>query len=657
MPPTSRPPTSPPGLERAARLVLLACAALLGGCAEQREPPTLVYARTARDLLADPPEFEVLQANPRVAHSIEVLTPSTQYGQDGAGLMSLVMPPPGELRFSVGDFEGRRILRLRAGADISAARFLRGKAELGAFTFEVLVNGEPAAQTRRVVRREYPAGRPGTEWTDLGGAAGVRVAPGDVITLRTNVLGDDGQPFPAPYGPRIGFGGLRLEEVVRRPRAPATPQTPNLVLVVVDTLRRDRLSTYGYERPTSPSLDGLAARGTVFDAAYSTAPWTWPSTASLLTGLQPREHGIRSSRSCFLAEELTTLAEVCQDAGLATVGWSGNPLISPRLNFDQGFGRLTAPRNGFEDTGTFFEQVEAWVGQQGDGRFFLYLHLVEPHHPYRPLPLGAKLFAASWDDTDGRLSNGVHLRVRDNNLLDERALPLDELLTQEERDGVSDLYDACVWSADHWLGRLLGTLERLGLEDRTVVAFTSDHGEELLERGYLGHGRTLHDELVHVPLVLAGPGVPAGRRLAEPVSNRRLAAYLAGRAGSAALGPPDLLAADGAAPVLFSTEVGAWDYERNASILGMRAGSSVVHYAELPDDPETFDPARLRVFDLGEDPGEQVDLTPADAEAAQRLWADLRGRFEALGLVRGERRDDSAEETLRLLERIGYIGR
>lgn len=641
--------------------------ALVSACAEEASEQPLVYARTVRDLLRDPAEFEVLEPNPRAPHTLGRITPSMHHLQDGAELRALVLPPPAAVRFDVGEFDGPRFLRLRAGMDVSAARFLRRKYPGGEFTFEVLINGEPAA--RAAVSTPAEPEPPWTEWQPLPGANGLRVRAGDVITLRTGLFDATGAAVPAPIGPRIGFGGLRLEQVVRRARAEASPAAPNLIVVVVDTLHRDRLSAYGYEHATSPALESLARRGTLFEEAYATSPWTWPSTASLLTGLQVREHGVESYRSSFLAADLTTLAEVCQDAGLSTAGWSGNPLIAERHGFAQGFERLTSPTGGFQPTGEYFDEVQAWLAEHASERFLLYLHLVEPHHPLQPLPRGRALFAPQVAQPDERLAHDAHPAWRENTQLGAEQVPLEELFSAQDQRDISALYDACVWSADAWLRRLLEQVDELGLEERTLIVFTSDHGEELFDHGQLGHGRTLYDELVRVPLVLAGPGVPAGQRLSAPVSNRHLAAYLASRVGSSAFGAGDLLERGAATPadvgpLLFSTRVGLWDSAAAVEILGLRDGPLVTHYALAAPAPEgsdlaaqPFDAARLRLFDVERDPEQRVDLAAQDPERARAAWAALLAHFEALARVRGPRVESVDAGTLELLRNIGYIGR
>jgi hypothetical protein len=180
------------------------------------------------------------------------------------------------------------------------------------------------------------------------------------------------------------FAGLELELERRAPRTRSSPDRPNLVLVVIDTLRADRLSSQGYSRPTSPALDALAEDGVRWSDAWSVAPWTWPSTASILTGAQPPEHGVLNEFSCYLPETREVLAERLRAEGFATAAVSTNPLISPGQNFDQGFDtyELLPWARSTEALPRAIERLESF----GDERFLLYLHLTDPHLPFEPEP-------------------------------------------------------------------------------------------------------------------------------------------------------------------------------------------------------------------------------------------------------------------------------
>ena len=614
-----------------------------------------------RDLLADPPEWEVVRAHPNLAPTIEVLSPGLRFERDGADMPSLVLAPPSEVRFPIAPEDGAARLRGRLGIDISALQHLSEALPRATVGFTVLRNDTPAFEGDVELSRDT---RPrGSDWLDLAGEEGIEVRPGDTITIRTVARGPDGAVIESDTPVFAGVGGLRLERERSVPRTRSSSGRPNVVLVVMDTLRVDRLSTYGYERETSPVLTGLAERGVLFENAYATSSWTWPSTASILTGLLPQEHGVVRGGACFLPQDIETLAELMQEEGVTTAGWSGNPLIAASRNFQQGFESFRDAGEDFVKTGAFFDEVADWIAERAGTRFFLYLHLTEPHQPFVALDEGLRRFApdapadfhARMSELKGVLGNGKGVGP-DGRLL------VDELVSAEERAWTSDVYDACVWSGDRWLGRLLEVLEAQGLTDETIVAFTSDHGEELFERGFFEHSQSLYGELVRAPLVLAGPGVPAGRRVEVPVSNRRLTPLLAALAGAefeAGFDPAAFLSRPDDEPILYSTDKGFWKGRKNTPLLGMRVGDRALQVAPGggpwgAEEPTEGGDARL--FDLAADPGERDDLAPARQDETARLRERLERVIDSLDVRVADRELRIGAATQRLLERIGYAG-
>jgi arylsulfatase A-like enzyme len=268
--------------------------------------------------------------------------------------------------------------------------------------------------------------------------------------------------------------------------------SPNLILIVIDTLRPDHLPCYGYPENTAPFLTRLAARGVVCERVHSTSSWTAPATASLLTSLHPVQHGVLKG---FLAvqalreivpevqldrvpAEVTTLAEMLQDAGYATWAVTDNINISREQGFDQGFDRFW----NFNYQGA--EAVNAPLTERIDKLrasepFFLYLHYMDPHRPYHR--------QAPW------------YRHQEGELLDSIAA-----------------YDSEIHYVDQKIGELL---QLLGWEQNSVIVVTSDHGEEFLEHGGWDHGRSLYAEVLDVPLIFySAQDSLAGRRITQRVS-------------------------------------------------------------------------------------------------------------------------------------------
>jgi arylsulfatase A-like enzyme len=276
---------------------------------------------------------------------------------------------------------------------------------------------------------------------------------------------------------------------------------PNLLLVVIDTLRFDHLSLYGYERNTSPALDRLAVRGWVFDGHVSHGAQTVPSTLSILLSQLPAEHGFvhrqdgQFTRSPPLyPSELVFLGEVLMEHGYRTAAFVGNPFLSPANGFDQGFGHFEHAVNADR---VLANGALAWLranGARQDAPFMVYVHLMDVHWPYAPPREYAERYRAPGA---GRLvyRNGPAPRVRDRDLHHTVAT-----------------YDAGINVADDLTGELVAELEALGVAQDTIVAVTSDHGEEFLDHKGLGHGTTVYGELVRVPLILVYPRKLESRR-------------------------------------------------------------------------------------------------------------------------------------------------
>jgi arylsulfatase A-like enzyme len=598
--------------------------------------------------------WETLRARPDAAVEVGLLSPSAKYRVDGAARPGLVLAPPALVRRSLHEFEGQRFLVGGAGVDQVVAEELAERMSGHRVRFRVRVEGAQVFEAERALSGA-------STWAELG--AGVSVRGGARIELETALLGPNGAEVTAEFPIRAGFGGLALERHERLARATASPQHPNLVLVLIDTLRADRTSAYDYARPTTTYLAGLAARGALFEEAYATASWTWPSTASILTGLYPEEHGVQDATSSFLAPDLDTLAEALQRAGVTTGAWSGSPLIVPDKGFDQGFEFFDASREGrLRRSDLLIPSALEWLAKVRTRRFFLYLHLMEPHAPFQPLAAGRTNFAANVPrDYDPR-------KVLDYNweLLREGFGPSGErrtasVVAPEEQRWISDLYDGCVWSADDYLGQVLQQLQKLGLTETTVVAVTSDHGEELFDHGLLTHGNTLHRELVRVPLIVAGPGVPRGVRVSAPLSLTALGpglAHLCGASLGSASESGDLFAPS--TPLqLFSTHQGWWNGYARQPLYGLREGSRVLHLAPraAPWGGSQPGPGEVRLYDLEHDPLEREDLATLEPERAQAMHQALLVELERLGKRRAGTVLAPDPATLERMRGLGYVGK
>jgi arylsulfatase A-like enzyme len=620
----------------------------------------------------------VQRAHPEGAPSAGILCPSIDYRVDGGDMPALILPPPGRVEIPVpfGAEEGILWLDLRAGVDRHALQAHHQDLDGHSVRFRVGIVGGRTYEGRIPLRPQPPEGEPaaggyfGSEWLDVLPSEGLPLRAGQRLVLETALLGPSGAEVASPPLLEAGFGGLACERRFRVRRTPSSPSAPNLVLIVMDTQRADRTSVHGYHKPTTPNLERLAARGLVFESAYATASWTWPSTASILSGLHPQEHGVLNPASCFLADSIETLPEVLQRIGVTTAAWSANPLIVPDKNFDQGFELFDHGKGGTRQSATIVPAVLDWLGAVAGTRFFLYVHLADTHAPLVPLPAARRQFAPDvpLDFDPKAIVDYAWPLLRGEGHTPEGAVATERLVPPEHQRWIGELYDACTWSGDYWVGRILARLDELGLSDETVVAYTSDHGEELFDHGLATHAQSVYRELTAVPLVLAGPGVPRGERVAVPVSSLHLAPTLARLAGAELHDPEvplDLTRvagehadADGG-EVLFSTMQGWWNGRYRQPIYGLRAGDYVLHYAPRGSDWGVRRPdpeGQWRLYDLSSDPEERVDLAGQDAERALALRDELRRRVGELEARRRTPTIEAGDATLEMLRAIGYIG-
>lgn len=293
--------------------------------------------------------------------------------------------------------------------------------------------------------------------------------------------------------------------------APRSMRRPRNVLVyLIDTLRADRLRAYDPEtRVRTPGITRFAERATVITSAHSQENWTKPSVATLLSSLLPWEHTAYSD-GAVLPQTVRLLPEMLSQRGFATAAFVANGYVSDRFGFQRGW---DAWRNYIrEGQSTRGERVVGdaldWLdARPADRPFFLYVHAIDPHVPYRP----PRRFLELYDPDPYR---GPVDFSRDATLL-ERIKVGGLRLSARDRQRLEALYDGEVSYQDAQLAALLDGLERRGLADDTMVVITADHGEEFWDHGSVGHGHSLHAELTHVPLILRVPGLAAAPRRLE----------------------------------------------------------------------------------------------------------------------------------------------
>jgi len=500
----------------------------------------------------------------------------------------------------------------------------------------------------------------------------------------------------------LSLAALCLSQLACGPEAPSrwADPAPNVVLIVLDTLRPDRLGCYGYERATSPHIDALAAQGFVFENAQSAAPWTAPALVSLMTGLQPDVHQVESfPQPLRMSAGVTTLAEILRAQGYATAAFTEGGYAKGDFGLDQGFD--VYPRNPGDDESNVSNQLHpsrleqnversvAWL-RTATRPFLLFFHTYEPHYPYQPEPGFLELMRPSWDAQAEREALGSALATwarageldgaewstvarhryhcdlscagpvaRPQEL--ERALRArGEYIPLDMKDPlvgfISDLYDAEIAYADRELQRLLDALDELGLREDTLIVITSDHGESLGEHGEVGHGALLSDVVLRTVLIVRAPHLALEPRRIRPLVRSidvlpTVVELLGGDPGRLALQGRSVV------PLLAGTLSEAPAFSQANSAIEVRGHLLSVCTERWRLVAERDGPRRW-LFDLEADPGETRNVGRAHPQVVERLER-LLGEQRAAGERLRERFGPPSEVRLSNaqraeLEALGY---
>lgn len=425
---------------------------------------------------------------------------------------------------------------------------------------------------------------------------------------------------------------------------------PNVILLVLDTVRAIELQSYGFGRRTSPFLQRLSATGVVFDRAVATAPWTLPTHSTLFTGRYP--HELSSGWSTPLDTRFPTLAERFAAHGYATAGFAANPRYgSYEFGLARGFGayrdyatslsqiagasmlsrlivgqinrRLDTDFSpGRKNAGAVSHEFLQWHDRARGRPFFAFLNFFDAHEPYVAEPPYDLMFADSSPPLR-RIEVGLKYSARD-------------------AERLRNAYDGTIASLDAALDSMFAELERRGALRNTLVVITSDHGEEFLEHGHLSHGNGLHFPALHVPLMFVQRGrIPAGARVASPVTLRDVPATILAQAGLEGDGqiPGQSLAplwressgGSTSSPILselfFVANQPDWYPVAHGDLKSIVVGR--YHYIRGPKEREALydivsDP--LESSDRLHDPAAAVALDSARAALSRIPWQDRGGR-------------------------------
>ncbi len=433
------------------------------------------------------------------------------------------------------------------------------------------------------------------------------------------------------------------------------PAGPNIVMIVIDCLRADHLGCNGYGRDTSPAINALSGAGLFFQQAYANAPWTKPSVASLFTSLHPRLHGVVDSGST-LPDRALTLAEILRNAGYRTWFFNGgNVFLKPPFKFDQGFEKHVYRPHRTHTGAHVTTDFVAGAFAAGKSRFFAYLHFMDAHTPYTKNPHNSRFV----ERHDPRFIPGNRKSLFNK----VRGMLNNGTLSEAAMQHIVSLYDGQIRFVDDQIKTILFALQQNNMLDDTVFIITSDHGDEFGDHGSFEHGHTLYNELLHIPLIIAGPGI-AKRSVRTPVRLLDLAPTVLSICGIPA--PPAVF--EGVDLTVVADDASGGHLPVYAS--GVLYGSE--KYCLIKNDVKivftTNDtsgkwklvgPARkegVEVYDLAVDPDEReavggnnqaVDMLTAALEAHKNtpplfsekadvvvIDADMQDKLEALGYVR-----------------------
>jgi arylsulfatase A-like enzyme len=473
----------------------------------------------------------------------------------------------------------------------------------------------------------------------------------------------------------ISTGTLMNRRGPVRPDA-AQFERPDIFIILVDTLRRDHLSFYGYHRPTSPRIDRLFEQSIVFPAAYTPSTWTVPSIATLFSGLYPTSHGVYGL-NLHLPEDAVTLAEQFSSYGYETAAFVDNPSIDGRHGFDQGFAtfyprwapwwgregrtlieqalrRLTGGRTRADWKQSFGEEVNAhflrWLDRGGARPRFAYLHYMEPHHPYVPSVEDRRAVAPG--APAGPAETPFFLDYAEGEACaDWECLPDPPQLDPAAHEGMVANYDGEIRRVDRLIGEVLDALQARGLLSRAHVLFLTDHGEEFFEHRGWRHTYSIYSEVTGCAMAYRPPGgVHPSREIGRPVALLDLLRTVIERLGFEVPAQhqghpiPELLGADPPAapppvlvelpPHLYALRRGPWRLIRRGPL----------------NEPD------WRLYNLDADPEELHNVAADLPDTVAWLRGDLEGRMAALSSVQLEATDEAPDpEALERLRALGYL--
>ncbi|MDA1272740.1 MAG: sulfatase [Verrucomicrobia bacterium] len=463
----------------------------------------------------------------------------------------------------------------------------------------------------------------------------------------------------------------------RRPRG--------VIFLVIDTLRRDHLNIYGYERETLVHLKKFADEGVAFANAIAQGTMTKISQPSMVTSLYPVSHTVLGMDRGLPASAVT-IAEAYREAGYATVSYSSVPFTGKSNNMHQGYeelhesGSISDTEYRTKTSQHYVDRLIQWLEEHQDTQFFAFLHVFDPHSPFRPRPPYDTIWGAP--GTEERMAK-IEEDIRASNVrtaMDNMPHKDEYLKTGNDPDELlriyKDWYDGSIRGADAEIGRLFQALREMGLEDDTLIVFSSDHGEELWDHGQFFHGQSVYGELSQVPLVFRwpnNPGIQKGVMVDHVVENVDIMPTLLELSG---IEGPSNMQGRSLVPLLDGSGNAAW--KKRVAVTqamvggpmgggGRGGGGQKPHFGIIEEGwklvSKEIDPDPVKeLFHREDDPLDQKNLIESEgqgerARAIGKTFEEWKSKMEAAKLPSDEEMSkELTSDELRRLQALGYVG-
>ncbi|MBN1423377.1 sulfatase [Candidatus Fermentibacteria bacterium] len=542
---------------------------------------------------------------------------------------ALFLPAPGCLTLPLGNLasdEVRVVVGIADHAYESSGGVMRqstGRSDGAIFALEMSTGGRWKRIWEHTVGQSDLGTWHGPYAVDLGGYCGKRA------TMR---LVTEPGPSDQPFFDYALWGELRFAG-----RARHEPQRPHIIVIDLDTLRRDRVGCHGAARGLTPRIDRWARQATVYDDCIAASSWTLPSTVSMFTGLAVHQHRVDRFGE-VMTEQMAPVPLQLQRAGYETIGIAEGGYVSADFGFSLGFDVYDCTR--FKDP-RWYDVLDMLRRRRSERPVFLFLHTYMVHAPYPFDPRfesPSKPYASRLRGQDIEYPTVIEPHSR--GII---------TLVEEDRQYIADMYDALVNRADEHVGAFIDSLGEALRGQPYALILTSDHGEEFLEHGLLGHAQSLFQELLAVPLIVRFPGQTHGMVEKRPSSGLDLAPTILDLAGLSFDGLPGFSLRSLPHPP--RERIGSQYRSVHALVFeGLKLISGPVASPRGPSAP-------VQLYDLVQDPGERTDLYPAGHDSTAMLEERLVGILRSKGpRVQPTRPRPGWTGDLPRLEALGYVG-